>query len=237
MAGTTKRHGGRYVYETLRKKILTLELKPGSPLDEVSLAESFNLSRSPIRDALARLHSEGLVTVLSNRSVIVKPIDFEGLPRYLDALDLIQRAVTRLAAGLRSEADLEAIYQKNQEYMQAVEACDFRMMSEKNKEFHLCVSRAGGNPYLTQYYENLLDEGQRLIHLQLNFIVSDLSRTIGNDHEDIVAAIADRNMEKAEAAAHEHTELFRKRFIDYLNKSHMDEMNLDWIGSKEESVV
>ncbi|GGY11069.1 GntR family transcriptional regulator [Litchfieldella qijiaojingensis] len=234
MAGTVKRHGGRYIYETLRRRILTLELKPGSPLDEVSLADSFNLSRSPVRDALARLHSEGLVTVLSNRSVIVKPIDFEGLPRYLDALDLIQRAVTRLAAGLRSDADLEEICQKNQEYMDAVNASDFGMMSEKNKEFHLRVSRAGGNPYLTQYYENLLDEGQRLIHLQLNFIISDLSSTIGNDHEDIITAIAEGDMEKAEEAAHEHTELFRKRFIDYLNKSQVKDFNLSWIDGKEE---
>lgn len=237
MAEAVRRHGGRYVYETLRKEILTLELKPGSPLDEVSLAERFNLSRSPIRDALARLHSEGLVTVLSNRSVIVKPIDFEELPRYLDALDLVQRAVTRLAAGFRSEADLQQIHQKNQEYMAAVEASDFRMMSEKNKEFHLCVSRAGGNPFLTQFYESLLDEGQRLIHLQLSFIVSNLSRTIGNDHEDIVTAIVNQDMDKAEAAAHEHTELFRKRFINYLNKSHVSDMSIDWISGREESFV
>ncbi|MGR4068463.1 GntR family transcriptional regulator [Billgrantia sp. C5P2] len=237
MAGATKRHGGRYVYETLRRKILTLELKPGSPLDEVSLAESFNLSRSPVRDALARLHSEGLVTVLSNRSVIVKPIDFEGLPRYLDALDLIQRAVTRLAAGFRSDAQLEEICAKNQEYMAAVDASDFCLMSEKNKEFHLCISRAAGNPYLTQYYENLLDEGQRLIHLQLNFIVSDLARTIGNDHEDIITAISEKDMKKAEMAAHEHTELFRRRFIDYLNKSHTNGLSLDWLDNREELEV
>lgn len=237
MAGATKRHGGRYVYETLRRKILTLELKPGSPLDEVSLAESFNLSRSPVRDALARLHSEGLVTVLSNRSVIVKPIDFEGLPRYLDALDLIQRAVTRLAAGFRGDAQFEEICAKNQEYMAAVDASDFCMMSEKNKEFHLCISRAAGNPYLTQYYENLLDEGQRLIHLQLNFIVSDLARTIGNDHEDIITAIAEQDMNGAEVAAHEHTELFRKRFIDYLNKSHTNVLSLDWLDSRKELEV
>lgn len=234
MAGTTKRHGGRYVYETLRRRILTLELKPGSPLDEVSLAESFNLSRSPVRDALARLHSEGLVTVLSNRSVIVKPIDFEGLPRYLDALDLIQRAVTRLAAGLRSESDYKEIFQKNLEYMAAVNASDPSMMSEKNKAFHLRISQAAGNPYLTQYYENLLDEGQRLIHLQLNFIISDFDRTIGNDHEEILKAIEVRDMGQAELAAHEHTELFRRRFIDYLKKSHVKELNLSWMEGKEE---
>ncbi|UYG09002.1 GntR family transcriptional regulator [Halomonas sp. M4R1S46] len=234
MAGTAKRHGGRYIYETLRQRILTLELKPGSPLDEVSLAEHFNLSRSPVRDALARLMSEGLVTVLSNRSAIVKPIEFDELPRYIDALDLVQRAVTRLAARHRTASDLEEICAKNQEYMEAVNQSDFRMMSEKNKEFHLRISEAAGNPYFTQYYETLLDEGQRLIHLQLNFIVSDLDRQIGNDHEAIIRAIEERDVNRAEEAAHEHTELFRKRFIDYLNKSHVDEMRLDWIDQETE---
>lgn len=237
MAGTTKRHGGRYVYDTLRRRILTLELEPGSPLDELSLAESFNLSRSPVRDALARLHSEGLVTVLSSRNVIVKPIDFKGLPRYLDALDLIQRAVTRLAADLRTNLQLAEIYTKNREYMSVVEESDFGMMSEKNKEFHLSVSRAAGNPYLTQFYENLLDEGQRLIHLQLNFIISDRESSIGNDHQDIITAIADKDADKAEAAAHEHTELFRKRFIDYLKKSHTSTVGLEWLGNRKELEV
>ncbi|MBZ9557940.1 MULTISPECIES: GntR family transcriptional regulator [unclassified Modicisalibacter] len=235
MAGTAKRHGGRYIYETLRRRILTLEIKPGSPLDEVSLAEHFNLSRSPVRDALARLMSEGLVTVLSNRSAIVKPIEFDQLPRYIDALDLVQRAVTRLAAGQRTASDLEAIHAKNQEYMAAVEQSDFCLMSEKNKEFHLRISLAAGNPYFTQYYETLLDEGQRLIHLQLSFIVSDMDRQIGNDHEDIIQAITAGDADWAEKAAHEHTELFRKRFIDYLSKSHSSELSLDWIDQETET--
>ncbi len=59
-----RRHGGRYIYEELRRQILTLKLKPGVQLDEVSLAAQFGLSRSPVRDALARLVTEGLVTIL-----------------------------------------------------------------------------------------------------------------------------------------------------------------------------
>ena len=54
------------------------ELAPGAPLDEVSLSERFGLSRSPIREALARLSSEGLVVTLPSRSTVVTPIDFEG---------------------------------------------------------------------------------------------------------------------------------------------------------------
>lgn len=65
-----RRHGGRYIYEELRRQILTLKLKPGVQLDEVSLAAQFGLSRSPVRDALARLVTEGLVTILPNLSLI-----------------------------------------------------------------------------------------------------------------------------------------------------------------------
>ena len=73
--GGGRRHGGRYVYEELRKQILTLKLKPGVQLDEISLAAQFGLSRSPVRDAIARLSSEGLVTILPNRTTLVTPFE------------------------------------------------------------------------------------------------------------------------------------------------------------------
>ncbi|WP_176476256.1 GntR family transcriptional regulator, partial [Pseudomonas indica] len=73
--GSVRRHGGRYIYEELRKQILTLQLKPGAQLDEVSLAAQFGVSRSPVRDALARLISEGLVTILPNRTTLVTPFE------------------------------------------------------------------------------------------------------------------------------------------------------------------
>ncbi|PAU65207.1 GntR family transcriptional regulator, partial [Pseudomonas indica] len=63
------------MYEELRKQILTLQLKPGAQLDEVSLAAQFGVSRSPVRDALARLISEGLVTILPNRTTLVTPFE------------------------------------------------------------------------------------------------------------------------------------------------------------------
>ncbi|MFO4987296.1 GntR family transcriptional regulator, partial [Salmonella enterica subsp. enterica serovar 1,4,[5],12:i:-] len=80
--------GSARVYLQLRQDILRVELAPGSPLDEVGLGERFNLSRSPVREALVRLSSEGLVQILPNRSTIVTPLDLQGIPDFLDALDL-----------------------------------------------------------------------------------------------------------------------------------------------------
>ncbi len=220
-----RRHGGRYIYEELRKQILTLQLKPGAPLDEVSLAEQFGLSRSPVRDALARLTSEGLVTILPNRTTLVTPFEIEEFPKYISALDLIQRAVTRLAALHRTEADLARIRKADDVYMQAVESGDFQAMSETNKALHMAIAHAANNPYFVGYYERLLGEGQRLLHLHFDFTVtSPTAAKLGRDHDELIDAIARKDAGAAEKAAHEHTMLFQKRFLDYMRQNMTESM-------------
>ncbi len=223
--GTVRRHGGRYIYEELRKQILTLQLKPGAPLDEVSLAAQFGLSRSPVRDALARLISEGLVTILPNRTTLVTPFEIEEFPKYISALDLIQRAVTRLAALHRSEAELARIRKADDVYMQAVESGDFQAMSETNKALHMAIAHAANNPYFVGYYERLLGEGQRLLHLHFDFTVtSPTASKLGRDHADLIDAIARKDADAAEKLAHEHTMLFQKRFLNYMRQNMTESM-------------
>ncbi|WP_208866372.1 GntR family transcriptional regulator [Paraburkholderia lacunae] len=220
-----RRHGGRYIYEELRKQILTLQLKPGAPLDEVSLAAQFGLSRSPVRDALARLISEGLVTILPNRTTLVTPFEIEEFPKYVSALDLIQRAVTRLAALHRTEADLARIRKADDVYMQAVESGDFSAMSETNKGLHIAIAHAANNPYFVGYYERLLGEGQRLMHLHFDFTVTSPTATpLGRDHAEMIDAIARKDGDAAERLAHEHTMLFQKRFLDYMRQNMTESM-------------
>ncbi|MFD1556699.1 GntR family transcriptional regulator [Paraburkholderia silviterrae] len=220
-----RRHGGRYIYEELRKQILTLQLKPGAPLDEVSLAAQFGLSRSPVRDALARLISEGLVTILPNRTTLVTPFEIEEFPKYISALDLIQRAVSRLAAQHRTEADLARIRKADDVYMEAVESGDFQAMSETNKALHMTIAHAANNPYFIGYYERLLGEGQRLLHLHFDFTVtSPTASKLGRDHEELIDAIVRKDANAAESAAHEHTMLFQKRFLDYMRQNMTESM-------------
>src|SRR5262245_43939089 len=88
--------GVQTVYEALRQAIVDVELEPGAPLDEVTLAERFGMSRTPVREALVRLAAEGLVSQLPNRNTIVAPIDFGQLPVYFEALALMYRLTTRL---------------------------------------------------------------------------------------------------------------------------------------------
>ncbi len=87
--------GTTYVYQRLREGILSLDYVPGANLDEARLVESFGLSRTPVREALIRLAADGLVVLLPDRGAQVEPVDLADFPRYVEAFDLVQRAVTR----------------------------------------------------------------------------------------------------------------------------------------------
>lgn len=135
--------GVRFAYETLRDEILSLQLPPGALLDETTLAERFGMSRSPVREALIRLAGEELVVTLSNRSTIVAPIDIQSFPKYVEALDIAQRMNTRLAAELRTEADLKTIGKRQAAFVAAVGTGNHLAMSEANRAFHMAIAAAG----------------------------------------------------------------------------------------------
>ena len=96
--------GVRLVYDLLRDEILDLVLPPGTPIDEVQLAERFGMSRTPIREALVRLAGEGLIVTLPNRSTMVSQLDFLNLSPFFDALMLMYRVTTQLAARVADRA-------------------------------------------------------------------------------------------------------------------------------------
>lgn len=219
--------GWHSVYDQLRKDILALQLAPGELLDETSLSHRFGFSRSPVREALIRLAADGLVVTLPNRTTIVAPVDIARFPQYVDALDLAQRFNTRLAAELRSDADLAAISKAQQEFVIAVRSNDHLAMSETNKQFHMAISRAGRNPYFTSFYEKLLDEGRRILHLHFEYIKRTRDgKLLTDEHEEMIGAIRDRDVAKADALAHAHTRQFSKNFMSFLQTNHSGSLDL-----------
>jgi DNA-binding GntR family transcriptional regulator len=213
--------GARFAYETIRDEILTLALEPGRLLDETSLADRFGMSRSPVREALIRLAAEGLVVTLANRSTIVAANDVTSFPKYVEALDLAQRMNTRLAAEYRTEADLAAIARAQDAFEAAVRGGDHLQMSATNKEFHMAIALAGRNPYLATFYERLLDQGRRMLHLHFDYLERTRDGTLlTGEHAEMLSAIRDRDCDRADALAHSHTRQFRDNFFRYLQENH-----------------
>ena len=218
----------REVCETLRNEILTLELDPGAPLDETSLAARFNLSRSPIREALIRLAGEGLVVTLANRSTLVAPLDLSSFPKYIEALDLLQRVNTRLAAQLRTETDIKSIRDSQNMFKNAVRCGAYLDMSQTNRAFHMAIATAGKNPHLADHYGRLLNEGRRMLHLHFDYLQSSLEEDLLTDeHDEMIQAIVEQDVDKADQLAHAHTRQFRQRFFDYMAQNFAASMPVD----------
>ena len=210
-------HGVRLAYEVLRDEILDLTLPPGSPVDEATLADRFAMSRTPIREALVRLEGEGLVVTLPNRSTVVANIDFANLNAFFDALTLMYRVTTRLAAEFHTDPDLLRIRAKQAVFATAVEAGDELAMIACNRDFHVAIAEAGRNGYYLQLFVRLLDEGRRILRLYYYpSFESSLPHPYVIEHEAIIAAVAARDIDLCDTLAKDHADRIVQQIRDMI---------------------
>lgn len=199
--------GAKLVHDTLRNEILDLVLAPGEPVDEAGQAERFAMSRTPIREALVKLAGDGLVVMLPNRSTVVAPIDFPNLYAFFDALTLMYRVTTRLAAEFHSDSDLATIRQRQTVFAEAVAAGDTAAMITCNRDFHVAIAEAGRNTYYTQLFVRLLDEGRRILRLYYYpSFEAQLPHPYIMEHEAIIAAITARDVELCDRLSKDHAD-------------------------------
>ncbi|MGB3418435.1 MAG: GntR family transcriptional regulator [Mesorhizobium sp.] len=218
--------GVKFVYDILRDDILDLVLPPGSPIDEVQLAERLSMSRTPIREALVRLAAEGLVTTLPNRSTVVSNIDFLNLHTFFDAMTLMYRVTTRLAAQFRTDADLTAIRARQADFARAVETHDALAMIATNRDFHAEIAEAGRNPYYTGLFCRLLDEGRRILRIYYSSFDDHLPRRYVDEHEDIIAAIEARDVDAADRLASAHADQIVHQIQDMMARDRRQQIAL-----------
>lgn len=194
------------IYQALKAEILDMTLQPGASLDETGLSQRFAMSRTPVREALARLVQEGLATTLPNRNTIVSAIDFGRVPHYLEALTLMYRVTGRLAAERRQDADLAALRTAQAAFVAAVKARDVMAMLTTNRDFHLAIASAGRNPYYLDLATRLLDEGLRLLRLYYGTFGDQLPAEFTAEHDAIIAAIETRDIALSDRLAIGHAD-------------------------------
>lgn len=197
--------GSTAVYQVLREDILSLKCEPGSALDEVALAQRFNLSRTPVREALLMLAGEDLVKFLPNRSTIVMPHNMSNSDEYMDTLLLLARALTRLSAVGRTEANVQEIKDRQSDYALALETGSNEAIIAADLAFHRAVSSASRNQFMHNFFSLTLDYGRRmmLLHYYRHFD-AEARRASLSEHADIVDAVERQDPEAAERAASRH---------------------------------
>ncbi len=211
------------VARRLRDAILKLELRPGLVLDEADLAERMQVSRTPVREAIIQLISDGLVQ-RHGRKAIVATMDFDEVPKLYDALLVSSRLIQRLAAEHRTDADLKAIEKPMLDFEQSTDTSNGVERSEANLRFHLAISSAAGNRFFSSFYDSVLLGTIRLARAcfahestaeylhpsSKDDLAAHLAET-ERQHRVLFQAIVDRDVELADQLAVDHYQLTRRR--------------------------
>lgn len=190
------------VFNTLRKAILTGELKPGERLMEIHLANKLGVSRTPIREAIRKLELEGLVIMIPRRGAEVAQITEKSLKDVLEVRRALDALCAELACDRISGEETEKLKQACDEFERAVATEDATTIAAADVAFHDIIVRATGNERLVQMINNL---SEQMYRYRFEYI-KDESRhdNLVCEHRIIYDSIILRDKAKAAEAAKHH---------------------------------
>ncbi|WP_339773160.1 GntR family transcriptional regulator [uncultured Pseudosulfitobacter sp.] len=182
----------------------------GDRLDEVRLAEQFGVSRTPLREALQRLESSGLVTLIPRRGAFVRQPGPLELLEMFEVMAELEAVCARLAARRMSNEALEELRHANTRCQMAAEAQDSDLYYAENERFHATIYRESGNSFLENESLKLQKRLRPFRRQQLRLrgrMVQSLT-----EHEAIVAALTTGDSNAAANALRDHVTVQGERF-------------------------
>src|SRR5690554_3040100 len=135
------------VFDEIKRRIIVGDLAPGEHLIESRLAEAFNLSRTPVREALRRLSQAGLVVFSKNQGVRVRASRTQEIPESYESRESLETIAARRAARKIDRANLDRLIQLNDEMLAVVESqtLDIEKITELNAAFHRIIVESTGS--------------------------------------------------------------------------------------------
>lgn len=219
------RQAAPQLQESLRERILALELPPGTVLPRAELAERFGVSQTPVRDALLRLAEEGLVDIFPQHATLVSRIDIPTALRahfLRRALELeIVRELCAAPDSLR-QALLARLRVQLSSQARAQAAADYAAFTEADREFHHAMYAALDMHDLWQLTRQRSGHIDRL--RRLNLPARGKVAAVIRDHRAIVEAIEARDAARAQDAVRTHL-AGTLTFVDEVRRRHPEMVN------------
>jgi DNA-binding GntR family transcriptional regulator len=159
--GISRRYLHDEVAERLRELISSGELEPRARVNELELAERFGISRTPLREAIKILATEGLLILLPNRGARVAAITIGELDETIEVVAGLEATAAELACRAIGDADVAAIEALHDAMMAAWRRRDNETYFTLNREIHEAIIKASGNAILQGLYETLSGRIQR----------------------------------------------------------------------------
>ncbi len=199
------------VYEELRNLILSGEIKPGTRMMEIELADSMGVSRTPIREAIRKLEKEGLVTIEPRKGAYVSTISMNDIVNILQIRGTLEGLAATLAATRIKEIELMKLKEASQAFDRAVEEGNTKEMISNDTLFHHIIVEASGNDLLIKMVTDLQEIVLRFRYLYYK----DFKRAekMPPEHANILRAIETGSGETARSAAEFHINSLRDMII------------------------
>lgn len=211
------------VFNTLRKAILTGELKPGERLMEIHLANRLGVSRTPIREAIRKLELEGLVIMIPRRGAEVAQITEKSLKDVLEVRRALDALCAELACERITQEELKNLKTACEEFARATRTKDATVIAAADVAMHDIIVKATGNARLIQLINNL---SEQMYRYRFEYI-KDESRhdTLVEEHQRIYDSIVRKDKEGAAAAARMHIDNQEKSIIHQLQLERAQQEN------------
>jgi DNA-binding GntR family transcriptional regulator len=215
--GRPQRDLGLEAYSRIKEAIDEGQLGPGTRVTEVDLSERLSMSRTPVREAIYRLESEGLLSHEPRRGLIVTRPDHQMIVELYTMREVLEGTAARLAAQHASEAELVTLAEIN-----GAEPAMFgepKALSRLNRRFHSLIYMSAHNRYLLRNLENL---ASTVALLPTMLDLSGRPMEAHREHIEILNAITERRAADAEEAARSHIRSAGRHRVELLSETGSD---------------
>ncbi len=185
----------------LRGRILQSHYKDGEKLSEQQICDEFHVSRTPVREALRQLESEGLVRIYPNRGAVVTKLTREELANAMDTRIILEMGAIRAAIPVMTE---ECIEKASEILAQCDVETDANKLEDLNLQFHLTLYGATNNGFLLQLIEQLHANVDR--YIRPYYSAAEVSSQSRGEHYKLIEACRNGDTEFAAAILRTHLE-------------------------------
>jgi DNA-binding GntR family transcriptional regulator len=189
------------VAEELRRAIISGELAPKSQVSEAALAAEHGVSRTPIREALKQLETEGLVRIVPRVGTFVSAPSWPDIVELSQVREVIEGLAARLAAQRGDHAVVTSLGHAVENMRKAAAAGDLERAAVHGTDFHDAVVIGSGSRKLLQFYRQLMNQ---MTYHRLAYQQAGRTEASAEEHAAILEAIVARDADAAEYAMREH---------------------------------
>lgn len=204
-------------YDALKAAIMNMNIyAPGAELrlDERDLSLRFGISRTPLREALAQLDSEGLVRIAPRRGIFIVRKTKAEILDMITVWAALESMAARLATQVASDDDIKRLHALVNVFSTDEVAAKMGEYSDANIAFHQAIIGLGKCPLLTKLTDDLFFHVRAI--RQRTIVEQDRARRSILDHKEIVNALEERHTERAERLVREHTLKLRDHVERYV---------------------